>query len=289
MSLRGIWAAVLTPIDSRLEPDASRAIEYYGALLRDGCDGLNVLGTTGEAASLGLRQRTAFMEALAASELPRERVMIGTGTPSLEDTTVLTQTALRCGFAAALILPPFFFRNAGDDGVHDFFARLFTRVEPRPRSIVLYNFPKMSGVTFRPDVVQALTTEFPSIIAGLKDSSNDRGFQRELIARHGDLAVFPGSEEYLLEASAYGAAGCISASVALWAQLAASVLEKRDPEQATRLAELRRAVGGPNLLLRVRYLTARLRADPAWERAMPPLGALDSHEKQMLDEIIRLV
>jgi 4-hydroxy-tetrahydrodipicolinate synthase len=289
VSLRGIWAAVLTPIDSRLEPNAGRAIEYYGALLREGCDGLNVLGTTGEAASLGLRQRTAFIEALAASELPLERVMIGTGATSLEDTTILTQTASRCGFAAALILPPFFYRDASDDGVVDFFDRLFTRIEPKPRSVVLYNFPKMSGVTFRPNVVQALTEEFPSVIAGVKDSSNDRAFQRELIARHEGLAVFPGSEEYLLEASDYGAAGCISGSVALWAQLAATVFAKRDPAQATRLAELRRAIEGPNLLLRVRYLTARLRADPVWERAMPPLGALDSSEKRLLDEIIRFV
>ena len=50
-SLSGIWAATLTPIDARFNPDAPRAIEYYAQLLNDGCDGLNVLGTTGEAMS----------------------------------------------------------------------------------------------------------------------------------------------------------------------------------------------------------------------------------------------
>ena len=49
--IAGIWAAVLTPVDETLEPDPSRAIPYYRELLQRGCDGINTLGTTGEAMS----------------------------------------------------------------------------------------------------------------------------------------------------------------------------------------------------------------------------------------------
>jgi 4-hydroxy-tetrahydrodipicolinate synthase len=285
MIRRGIWAAVLTPIDARLEPDASRAVEYYAALLASGCDGLNVLGTTGEAASFGVAQRVRFMEALANGPLPRERIMLGVSATSVQDATVLAKAAFACGFAGALLLPPFFFRNVRDDGVLDFFDAVFARVDPPPHSIVLYNFPAMSGVTFGVRLVDALRARFPELIGGIKDSSNDRELQQELLARHRDFAVFPSSEEYLLEAQAYGAAGCVSGSVALWPQLAKSVLETGDAAQAARLAGLRRAVSGPDLVLRVRYLTARQLADESWTRAMPPLGALAAQQRNALDDL----
>jgi 4-hydroxy-tetrahydrodipicolinate synthase len=283
---RGVWAAALTPIDARLEPDATKAIEYYAALLANGCDGLNVLGTTGEAASFGMTQRVRFMEALAESPLPRKRIMVGTSATSVEDTAALTKAAFGCGFAAALLLPPFFFRDVSDDGVLRYFDALFARVDPPPRGIVLYNFPAMSGVTFGVRLVDALLARFPSLIAGMKDSSNDPPLQRDLLARHPDFAVFPSSEEYLLEAQAYGAAGCISGSVALWPQLAQSVLETRDAARASRLAALRRAVSGANLVLCVRYLTAKQRADESWARAMPPLSALTAQQRKTLDDLL---
>ncbi len=47
--LRGIWAAALTPVTADFQPDAAKAISYYRELLENGCDGINVLGTTGEA------------------------------------------------------------------------------------------------------------------------------------------------------------------------------------------------------------------------------------------------
>ncbi|MBV8149800.1 MAG: dihydrodipicolinate synthase family protein [Candidatus Eremiobacteraeota bacterium] len=288
MSLHGIWAAVLTPVNARLEPDAPKAIEYYAALLANGCDGLNVLGTTGEASSFGISQRLRFMEALAGSSLPRERMMVGTGATSVEDAAVLTKAAFACRFAAALLLPPFFFRDVPDDGVLRFFDTFFARVNPPPQGVILYNFPARSGVTFHAGLVDALIARFPTLVGGMKDSSNDPRLQRELLVSERDFAVFPSSEEYLLEAQAYGAAGCISGSVALWPQRAKSVLETRDEAQAARLAALRRAVSGPgaDLLLRVRYLTAKQRDDESWERPMPPLSALSAQQRKALDDLL---
>jgi len=48
-------------------------------LLGNGCDGINLLGTTGEAMSLSVAQRLAVMEAVADSDVPVARVMVGTG------------------------------------------------------------------------------------------------------------------------------------------------------------------------------------------------------------------
>ena len=131
-AIGGIWAAVVTPVDEGFVPDASRAIPYYRELLEQGCDGINLLGTTGEAMSLSVEQRLGFMDCIAA-ELPLERVMAGTGAASLDDAVTLTRRAIQRGFAAALIMPPFFFRDASDDGVSHSMRRC-SRSCGRPRA-----------------------------------------------------------------------------------------------------------------------------------------------------------
>ena len=60
-------------------------------LLDNGCDGLNVLGTTGEATSFSLEQRKRVMSAYAASGLPLDRMMVGTGAAAAADAIALTR------------------------------------------------------------------------------------------------------------------------------------------------------------------------------------------------------
>jgi 4-hydroxy-tetrahydrodipicolinate synthase len=287
MSLTGIWSAALTPVDGALQPDVLKAIAYYRELLQSGCDGLNVLGTTGEAMSFSVDQRLAFMSALAQGPLPRDRIMVGSGAASLEDAARLMRHVYDCGFAAALVMPPFFYRDATDDGIIAFFDVLFARAAPPPESVLLYNFPRMSGITFHPDLVDRLIEEFPGPIAGMKDSSNDSQLQAEVLTRQPKLAVFVGSERDLLVAKAAGAAGCISGSVALWPQLAQHVIATGDRSQAQALNSQREALADVPFIAAVRYLTARLHADDAWERPMPPLRPLTPHQKRALDRAMK--
>jgi 4-hydroxy-tetrahydrodipicolinate synthase len=282
--MNGIWAAVLTPVGDDAEPDASRAIPYYGDLLRRGCDGISLLGTTGEAMSFGADQRMRFMERVAVS-LPVERVMAGTGAASLADAVRLTRCAFDLGFAAALVMPPFFFRDAGDDGVVAFFDDLFARADPPRKRVLLYNFPRMSGIAFHLGLIDRLVARFPEAIAGMKDSSNDAELQSGAIARHPGFLVFPGSEGDLLAAKARGAAGCISGSVALWPELAQTVFSSRDAERGDELARKRAALDRLPFIPTVRHLTAMDRDDPAWARAMPPNAPLTREQRSLAQRV----
>jgi len=282
--MEGIWAAGLTPIDEALRPDATSATVYYGELLQRGCDGINLLGTTGEAMSFDAATRMRFMEAIASSALPMERMMAGTGAASLADAIRLTRHAFDCNFSAALVMPPFFFREASDDGIVAFFDALFAGASPPSRSILLYNFPRMSGITFHPALVDRLLAEFPGRIAGMKDSSNDPRLQAELIVRHPELSVLPGSESELIAAKGRGVSGCISGSVALWPELAREVFENGSDDDERELTRRRAALDGVPFLGAVRYLTAKTRGEPGWERAMPPNVALTADQRGRLDE-----
>jgi 4-hydroxy-tetrahydrodipicolinate synthase len=282
-TMKGIWAAVLTPIDESLAPDAGRAAVYYRDLLQRGCDGINLLGTTGEAMSFDAETRMRFMEAVTSSGLPMDRVMAGTGAASLGDAARLTRQAFACNFSAALVMPPYFFRDASDDGIVAFFDRLFAQTDPPRNKVMLYNFPRMSGVTFDPPLVDRLLAEFPETIAGMKDSSNDTRLQTELIARHPELAILPGSESDLLAAKERGVSGCISGSVALWPELARDVFRNAREDQGDQLTRRRAGLDGVPFIPAVRHLTAMQRDDPGWERAMPPNVALTLAQRARLD------
>ena len=69
-ALHGVIAAVATAIDEQGEPDCARSMALARFLLDNGCDGLNLLGTTGEGTSFSLEQRRRVMDAYAASGLP---------------------------------------------------------------------------------------------------------------------------------------------------------------------------------------------------------------------------
>lgn len=271
--LRGVCAAVVTPFDADLRPDAALAVAHYGSLLRSGCDALNVLGTTGEAMSISVDDRLRFMESVAGSGLPRERMMVGTGAPALGDAIRLTSAAFRLGFGAALLMPPFFYRGISDDGVMHFFEHLFEGVHPPHSGILLYNFPAMTGITFHADLVDRLIRLFPGIIGGIKDSSNDAALQREIHERHPELLVFPSSESFLTDARERGYAGCISGTVALWPQLAARVWSG-DSSAQNELTARRETVARVPLLPGVRYVLARASGNLDWERSIPPLAQL---------------
>ena len=280
--IAGIWAAVLTPVDENFGPDASRAVPYYQELLQLGCDGINTLGTTGEAMSFSALQRERFMASIASGGLPLERVMAGTGAASLDDCVRLTRHAFDCGYAAALIMPPFFFRDASDEGLIAFLDTLFARTNAPQNGVLLYNFPRMSGITFHPSLVDRLLELFPGIITGMKDSSNDAALQSELLSRHPALTVFPGAESDLLAAKRRGVAGCISGSVALWPELAAEVFADENEVLDRKLTRFRNELGRLPFIPAVRHLTARSRRDPAWERAMPPQLELSPEAKRAL-------
>src|SRR5713226_8914250 len=116
-ALGGVIAAIATPIDQKGEPDCARATKLARFLLDTGCDGLNVLGTTGEATSFSLDQRKTVMSAYKAAGLPLDRLMVGTGAAATADAVALTRHAAELGFAGALILPPFYYKGVPDDGL----------------------------------------------------------------------------------------------------------------------------------------------------------------------------
>lgn len=278
-TLSGVIAAVATPIEESGAPDLKRAVKLARYLLDNGCDGLNVLGTTGEATSFSLDERKAVMDAYKANSLPLQRLMVGTGAAAVSDAVALTRHAAELGFAGALVLPPFYYKGVPDDGLIAYIDALIKATERKSIPIYLYHFPAMSGVPWHVTLIKRLLESFPTRIVGLKDSSGDMAFAHAAAAVSPDFAVFPSTEACLTEARAGAFAGCISATANLNADLCARAWNNGDTAALDAAVTIRKLFDGKPLVSGVKTLLAHIHGDPALARVKPPLALFSAADR----------
>jgi 4-hydroxy-tetrahydrodipicolinate synthase len=281
-ALRGVIAAIATPADANGDPDTSRATRLARFLIDNGCDGLNVLGTTGEATSFSLDERKAVMSAYKAEGLPLDRLMVGTGAAAVSDAVALTRHAAALGFAGALVLPPFYYKGVPDDGLIAYIDTLVKATADKPIPIYLYHFPAMSGLPWHVTLIKRLLESFPSRIVGLKDSSGDMAYARSVAAISPDFAVFPSTEAALIEARGGAFAGCISATANLNADLCARAWRSGDAGALDAAVAIRKLFDGKPLVAGVKALLAHIHGDPALGRVKPPLAAFSASDRAVV-------
>ncbi|NQW10043.1 MAG: dihydrodipicolinate synthase family protein [Alphaproteobacteria bacterium] len=212
--ITGVMAAGLTAFNDDLSIDVAGTLAHSRWLLANGCDGVLLFGTTGEGNSLSLRERLDFLDALGATDLPMDRMMIGTGCCALPDTVELTKKTLAIGIDSALMLPPFYYKNPSDDGLYAYFARVVEAVGDSRLKTYLYHFPQMSAVPFSHDLIARFLKDFPGAFCGIKDSSGDFENMKTMAKTFGSdgFDVFAGTERYLLDTLKAGGVGTITAT-----------------------------------------------------------------------------
>jgi len=278
-TLHGVIAAIATAIDDQGQPDCGRSTALARFLLESGCDGLNVLGTTGEATSFSLDQRKRVMTSYAASGLPLTRMMVGTGAAALADAIALTRHAAELGFAGALVLPPFYYKGVHDDGLVAYIDAIVNATAARSIPIYLYHFPAQSGLHWHVALIRRLLDSFGERIVGLKDSSGDMAYAREAAGILPRFKVFPSTEAALPEARSGPFAGCISATANLNADLCARAYRSGDAAALGEAVAIRKLFDGKPLVPGVKALLAHIHGEPQWARVEPPLSAFPAADR----------
>jgi 4-hydroxy-tetrahydrodipicolinate synthase len=277
--LSGVIAAIATPVDEKGAPDVTRGAKLARYLLDNGCDGLNVLGTTGEATSFSLLERKQVMSAYKAAGLPLGRLMVGTGAAAVSDAVELTRHAAELGFAGALVLPPFYYKGVPDDGLAAYIGALAEATAQQPIPIYLYHFPSMSGLPWHVALIRRLLDTHGKRIVGLKDSSGDMAYARSAAAISKDFDVFPSTEAALIEAKEGAFAGCISATANLNADLCAKAWRSGDAAALDAAVTIRKLFDGKPLVSGVKALLAHIHGDPALARVKPPLAPFSAADR----------
>jgi 4-hydroxy-tetrahydrodipicolinate synthase len=170
--IRGVLAPVVTPFKSNLAPDKERFIAHCKWLLSHNC-GLAVFGTNSEANSLSMEERLNLLDELVAAGVDPSRMMPGTGCCSIVETVKLTKQAVEHGCAGVLMLPPFYYKDVGEEGLYRYFSEVVQRVGDARLKIYLYHIPPVAVVGITLKLVERLLAAYPDAIAGMKDSSGD--------------------------------------------------------------------------------------------------------------------
>lgn len=214
--LAGVYAAAVTPLreihGSTLDLESVPVLLNF--LASRGCHGAVLFGTTGEGPSFSPSEREALMRVASAhrDQLSGFRLIAGIGTPSISETIELTKLAFDLGYDAALALPPYYFRNATDDGLFNWFSELINKAVPSDKYLLGYHFPRVAGIGFSINLLARLKDAFPTQFAGIKDSSHDAGLARNLGEKFGyDMVALTGTDSYVQLAMQNKAAGCITA------------------------------------------------------------------------------
>jgi 4-hydroxy-tetrahydrodipicolinate synthase len=210
MNTPELFVASVTPfISPSGVVDHGWIVRHLRWLEAQGVDGVVPCGTTGEGQSLSVAERMAIFDTVLHHR-GQLRVFAGTGCAALSDTIVLTRYAIERGADAALVLPPFYFKNLSDDGLLGYYRALCDAL-PSGARLILYHIPPMSQIPITPAVIEGLYQSHPHMVYGLKDSGGDLAYLSMLRQRFPELRVYVGSAALLAQALREGATGGIFA------------------------------------------------------------------------------
>ena len=246
----GVIAPVLTPFGEDGSPDGERFLAHSQWLMAEGCSGLAPFGTTSEGNSLGLDERMELLEALVDGGIDPQGLMPGTGSCSLADAVVLTRHAVDLGCGGVLMLPPFYYKAASEDGLLRFFADVIEGVGDDRLKIYLYHIPPVAQIGFSLRLIGRLIEEFPDTVVGLKDSSGD-----------------------------WANTAAIRRVYDQWKGGEADGLQEE-------ITALRKAIQAFPMIPALKALIAHYRGDSGWARVRPPFEALPAAQAE---QVIRLL
>lgn len=275
-----LYVPAITPFLPDLTVDHAGLVAVARQLIEDGADGLAPFGTTSEATSMSVAERMAALEALVEGGIDPTRLIPGTGCAALPDTIALTRHALGLGVKGTLTLPPFYYKPVTDEGVFAAYARVIEAVGSDRLNLYLYHIPQMTGVPITLALIDRLTTAFPGVVAGLKDSGGKWDNTAAVIAAFPAIETFSSSEALLPRNVAAGGAGCISASANVNAAGIARLIRvlgtPAEPAAAEQVAQVRAIFEGLPLVPAIKAAVARRTGQPGHAILRPPLVALSS-------------
>jgi len=285
--IHGVYCAAATPVTETGAVDHTVFAAHCKALLAEGCHGIAMLGTTGEANSLGLAERQEMLERVIEAGIEPSRLLPGTSQTNVADTLALTRHAVQAGVKGVVLLPPFYYKGVSDEGLFRFYAEVIEGVGSDALRVVLYHIPPIAQISISPELIGRLRDDFPGIVVGIKDSSGQFENMESLAKAFPGFSVLSGADPLMLPLLKAGGAGCITSSSNLVASDLRTVFDGWcKSEEAERVAGAQKRIEAWRNLTNayvqiptVKTMLARRRNHAGWSRVRPPLVELDEQQK----------
>ncbi|MER5211666.1 4-hydroxy-tetrahydrodipicolinate synthase [Streptomyces sp. NPDC002838] len=195
--------AMITPFGDAGALDLDGAQRLAERLVTDGCDGLVLSGTTGEAPTTTDAEKAALITAVREAVGDRVPIVAGVGTFDTRHTVELALAAEKAGADGLLVVSPYYSKPP-QDALEEHFRQV---ADASGLPVALYDIPGRTGTRIEPDTMIRLA-EHPRIVA-VKDCSYDFLGAQKVLSRT-ELAYYAGCEEHNLALYAVGGAGYIS-------------------------------------------------------------------------------
>lgn len=251
--------------------------------------GIVLLGSSGEGAALSDLERIEFVETATKNISDGKLIIIGSAFHSTRQTIDFLKFGRETGAHAALVLPPFYYKNQmNPQALKKFYVAV---ADESGLPIIMYHLPQVTGITFSADFVTELARH-PQIV-GIKDSSANIIFQQQLIAANPEqFQVLTGSAGTLAPSIHAGAAGGIVAFANISPKMCLEIYSdirngnsKSAQQLQLKIVKLNSLMTAVHGIAGLKYAMEKVGLHPGAPRS--PLQPLSEEAKKMIDEELK--
>lgn len=215
--------AVVTPMQEG-KVDCELAARLCQNIIAQGCHGVVVAGTTGEAATLTNEEKLDLFARIKEEVGSAGKVIAGVGSNCTRTTVELIEKAAAIPLDGYMIITPYYNKPNLSGLIQHFQA--VDRASTRP--IMLYNVPSRTGIDLGMEGYRRVLEACPKVTA-VKEASSNMEKASQLVAEFENISFFSGDDGLTLSLMALGFCGVISVAgnvvpraMAQFTQLAAS-------------------------------------------------------------------
>lgn len=201
---KGSLVAIVTPfVNGKL--DEKRFNSLLEFQIKNGTSGIVPCGTTGESATLSLKEHERVVEITVQTVAGRVPVIAGAGSNNTAEAIRLTRYAKGAGADGVLLISPYY-NKPTQKGIYLHFKAIAEEVDI---PIVLYNIASRTGINIEPDTVAKLA-QIKNIVA-IKEASGNLSQMAQIVKVCGDnIALISGDDALTLPVLSIGGIGVIS-------------------------------------------------------------------------------
>ncbi|MEA4920397.1 MAG: 4-hydroxy-tetrahydrodipicolinate synthase, partial [Clostridiaceae bacterium] len=203
--LTGSIVALITPFTESGEVNFEKLGELIEWHIKNGTDGILVLGTTGEAVTMSHEENADVCRYAVEKVAGRVPVIAGSGSNCTQTMLEKSLEYQALGADALLIISPYY-NKANPEGMYRHFKTVADNVNI---PCILYNVPGRTGCSI-PESVVARLSKHPNIM-GIKEASGDIAYTAR-IARYvsEDFVMYSGNDDQVLPVLSLGGSGVVS-------------------------------------------------------------------------------
>ena len=205
--LQGSLVALVTPLLKNGDVDYESLSNLLDWHIDNETDGIVSVGTTGESATLNVKEHIDVIDYSVKYVQNRIPVIAGTGANSTDEAVELSLEAKLKGADYVLLVTPYY-NKPNQKGLLAHYEKIANNVDIKQ---ILYNVPSRTACDLQPETVSILSKH--KNIVGLKEAVDDIERIKELVKisnNSSDFAILSGDDPTFMNALIEGAHGVIS-------------------------------------------------------------------------------